>query len=202
MDIATDIWEQFEAEIKNKIQERIKEEQSNKNQDLQKDLIKVRSKLKILADSLNTMIFDIHSILDNYDLGGEKLESKLKLYDPVCNANSIERQKYRNELLKGLRELLSNDEIEQVLKLRSNHAIRIYELLRRYKDGFAVGFQEIRKILSLKEESYRSFSAFRSHILESAKNEINNKTSLTFKFKVNYPEADSGDEEEIEFWTV
>lgn len=202
MEIVADVWKQFEDEIKNKIREKLNEEQSSKNQDLQKDLIKVRSKLKILADSLNTMIFDIHSILDEYDLGEEKEEPKLKLYDPVNNSNPNEKNKYRQDLLNGLSEILSQEEMKDVIKLSNNHTLRIYELLTRYKDGFTVGFDQMKRILSLGKDSYRSFPIFRTNILEQAQREISRNTSIKFEFKITYPEAGEEEEETIDFWTV
>lgn len=99
-----------------------------------------------------------------------------------------------------LLELISKDEnnkikipytkyrLENILKLKGSHSIRLYELLAQYsgmkekvkKRVFEV--EELKTILGLNNQ-YKSFTDFEKKVLEKGKQEINDKTNIFMNFE-------------------
>ncbi|MGO1581559.1 replication initiation protein [Senegalia sp. (in: firmicutes)] len=87
------------------------------------------------------------------------------------------------ELLQ-LKELFTQYQLKNVLKLSGSHSIRIYELLKQYekirKREFEVN--KIKTLLGLSEE-YSRFYDFERYVLKPAKEEINEKTDIWIDYK-------------------
>lgn len=76
-------------------------------------------------------------------------------------------------------------QLGNVLQLNSTYAIRIYELLRQY---LAVGertltVEDLRQKLSIEPNKYKQYGHFKSRIINSAQEEINEKTDILFSFE-------------------
>jgi len=75
--------------------------------------------------------------------------------------------------------------LKQILQLRSKYAIRLYELLKRYKDtGFRTDYlPELRKKIGVEDNEYTRFFDFEKRVLKPAIKEINEKTDLQVSYK-------------------
>lgn len=75
--------------------------------------------------------------------------------------------------------------LENILYLKSSHAIKIYQLLCQYKKigERIIAVDEFKKILGISElKSYKLYSNLKLRVLEVAKREINQKTDLSFSY--------------------
>lgn len=75
-------------------------------------------------------------------------------------------------------------QIENILKLKSNYSIRIYELLKQYeKIGVRdINIKELREYLGIAECEYKRFYDFEKRTLKVAKKEINNYTDIDIDY--------------------
>lgn len=86
-----------------------------------------------------------------------------------------------------LKEKFTSFRLENVLYLRSSHAIKLYQILTQYKQ---IGEREItvddlRSILGISDEkAYKQFGHIKRNILEISKREINEKTDLIMSYSV------------------
>ncbi len=89
-----------------------------------------------------------------------------------------------------LKERFTKIPLKQILQLRSKYAIRLYELLKRYKDtGFRTDYiPELREKLGVEKGEYERFFDFERRVLKPAIKEINEKTDL----KVSYTKKKTG----------
>jgi len=84
-----------------------------------------------------------------------------------------------------LKNKFTSFKLENILYLKSSHAIKLYQLLAQYK---AIGTREIqisdlRSILGIENSStYQLYGNIKSKILEISKREINTKTDLTISY--------------------
>ena len=87
--------------------------------------------------------------------------------------------------LLALKEKFTDIPLKIVLRLRSKYAIRLYELLRRYKDtGFRIdSVTELREKLGVEKGEYPRFYDFERRVLLSAVKEINKETDLLVSYK-------------------
>ncbi len=94
-----------------------------------------------------------------------------------------------------LKERFTTFKLNNVVQLKSSYSIRIYELLKKNEKIGTVTYQinELRKMLSIQENEYRFYANFRKKVIESAQQELLNKTDIQFIFtpikevrKVNY----------------
>lgn len=85
-----------------------------------------------------------------------------------------------------LKERFTTYKLTQITRLSSIYAIRIYEILKKHeKIGSRKLFiDELRKILSIKDNQYKKFNDFSKRILDIAKKEINAKTDLEIDYKL------------------
>jgi plasmid replication initiation protein len=75
--------------------------------------------------------------------------------------------------------------LENVLYLKSCHAIKLYQLLAQYKNFGVreIQISDLRSILGIETLStYKLYGNIKSKILEISKREINNKTDLTISY--------------------
>lgn len=71
-----------------------------------------------------------------------------------------------------------------IIRLKRTYSIRLYELLKQYekigKRRFTI--EELRKLLMIDENEYKSFKNFKVRVILSAQEEINEKTDIRFEF--------------------
>lgn len=84
-----------------------------------------------------------------------------------------------------LKERFTNYHLKNVIQLRSQFSIRIYELLKQYeKIGqrlFSV--DDLRLTLGVEEGQYRQYSDFKKKIILVAQKELSEKTDISFTFE-------------------
>ncbi len=87
--------------------------------------------------------------------------------------------------LLALKEKFTDIPLKIILRLRSKYAIRLYELLRRYKDtGFRIdSVTELREKLGVEKGEYPRFEAFERKVLKTAVKEINRETDLLVSYQ-------------------
>ncbi len=83
--------------------------------------------------------------------------------------------------------------LENILYLRSSHAIKLYQLLAQYKNKPGgereITVENLRSMLGINDEkAYKQFGHIKRSILEISKREINEKTDLT----ISYSEIKTG----------
>ncbi len=83
-----------------------------------------------------------------------------------------------------LRERFTAVPLEQVSQLRSIYSIRIYQLLKQYSGigGFKVEVLEFREMLAI-EKKYSKFHELRRCVLDVAKEELDEKSDISFKLE-------------------
>ena len=88
-------------------------------------------------------------------------------------------------LLLHLKQHFTRYMLEQVLKLKSGYAIRLFELLSQFADlGYrTINVDDFRSALML-EDKYARFSNLKRRIIDPNIEDINEKTELTAKYNV------------------
>ncbi|MBC8147376.1 MAG: replication initiation protein [Bacteroidetes bacterium] len=84
-----------------------------------------------------------------------------------------------------LKEKFTAFRLENILYLRSSHAIKLYQILAQYKQvgERTITIDKLRAMLGIyKEKSYALFGHIKSKILDISKREINSKTDLTISY--------------------
>ncbi len=91
--------------------------------------------------------------------------------------------KLKPYLLK-LKECFVSYRLKNVVQLKSFYSIRFYELLKQYEGVGHRTFEieEIRRILSIKPHEYSLYKNFRIRVLEPAKQEVSEKTDISFTY--------------------
>lgn len=88
-------------------------------------------------------------------------------------------------LLLHLKSHFTMYELGNVIRLKHVYSIRIYELLKQYEKigrrRFTV--EELREMLMLEDNEYSQFRDFRRWVLTPAKNEISEKTDISFTWE-------------------
>lgn len=88
-------------------------------------------------------------------------------------------------LIVGLSENFTKYEIEQIARLTSRYALRLYELLARWRSNgkFMVSLDELRSKFGLLNDEYPRMDNFKRWVLDMAVNEINGHTDLTVHYE-------------------
>ena len=89
-------------------------------------------------------------------------------------------------LITRLEEQFTSYEIEQVASLDSGYAIRLYELLikwRTSKKTPVFELQDFRRKLGVEDDQYKTMSNFKSRVLEPSIKQINEHTDITAKYE-------------------
>jgi plasmid replication initiation protein len=91
----------------------------------------------------------------------------------------------RPYLLELTREFTRYD-LMNVMRLSSNHTIRLYELLkeRLFRGEWLVQYPELKELLGIRPEQYPSMGNFKQRILEPAQKEIHEVTDVYFHYKL------------------
>ena len=83
-----------------------------------------------------------------------------------------------------LQERFTTYKLGNVVKLRSRHSVRLYELLKQYeplgKRSFELG--ELRRVLGLGDGEYQAWKDLRVRVLAPAQRELPKKTDLGFSY--------------------
>ena len=76
--------------------------------------------------------------------------------------------------------------LQEVLSLKSGFSMRLYQLLAQYQYRQEVEFslEKLRFCLNVDDGKLQRFFDFKKRVLEPAKNEINEKSSLRFEYKL------------------
>ncbi|MFZ4773735.1 MAG: replication initiation protein [Terrimicrobiaceae bacterium] len=87
--------------------------------------------------------------------------------------------------LLGLKSRFTKYQLKNVIRLKSQYAIRIYELLKQYETiGYRTfEYAELREILGIAHEQYSLFADFRRYVLLVAQTEIKKRTDIFFIFE-------------------
>lgn len=83
-----------------------------------------------------------------------------------------------------LKENFTPLELKYILKLNSSYSIRFYELMRSlsFRHNVLIDLKDLKSMLGIKGQ-YKEYSNFKLRILNSAKDEINKKTDITFEYE-------------------
>ena len=75
--------------------------------------------------------------------------------------------------------------LQEVLKFKSGFAMRLYQLLAQYqyKNGMEYSIENLRFCLNVEEGKLRRYNDFKRFVLEPARKEINQKSSLKFHYE-------------------
>lgn len=76
-------------------------------------------------------------------------------------------------------------EFDEVMGLKSIHAVRIFEILKQYEEigKRTINLQELRDFCGIKSTQYKKFNDLKKAVLEIAKREINQKTSISIEYQ-------------------
>ena len=79
--------------------------------------------------------------------------------------------------------------LHEIVDLKSLYAIRLYELMQQFKNGFVIyTIQQWREIFGIVDNQYLLYANFKDKVLNQAMNEINRKTG----YNVNMTEEKDG----------
>ena len=83
-----------------------------------------------------------------------------------------------------LQERFTSYRLSNVVKLRSRHSVRLYELLKQYESLGKRSFDivELRRVLGLSEGEYQAWKDLRVRVLDPAQRELPKKTDLGFSY--------------------
>ena len=92
--------------------------------------------------------------------------------------------------LLNLKEKYSKHFLDTTIQFRSKYSIRIYQILKanEYKvkyyrlESLDFDLVDLKEMLGLKKNQYKSFKDFRVNVLEIAQNEINEKSDIKFTY--------------------
>lgn len=76
-------------------------------------------------------------------------------------------------------------QLKNVLKLDSNNAIRLYELLKQYEPIGSRKFEivELKELLGIKPTAYAKYYDFKRYVILKAQQELKEKTDIKFEFE-------------------
>ncbi|WP_168397995.1 RepB family plasmid replication initiator protein, partial [Acinetobacter indicus] len=89
-------------------------------------------------------------------------------------------------LITRLEEHFTSYELEQVAKLTSGYAIRLYELLIAWRSTGktpVISYEDLRKKLGVLDHEYKVKADFKKRVLDSSLKQINEHTDITVKYE-------------------
>ncbi|GEK59446.1 hypothetical protein CHL76_11935 [Marinococcus halophilus] len=92
-------------------------------------------------------------------------------------------QKMKPYLLE-LKQRFTPFKLRNVLRLRSEYSMRMYELLKKdeFRHQVSYSIPELRQLLNIEEGKYEPYANFKNRILKKAQEELENYTDLTFSY--------------------
>jgi len=87
--------------------------------------------------------------------------------------------------LLNLKQCFTSYKFQEIAQLKSQFAIRIYELLKQYQnfDTRVFSIENLKTILEIEPHQYNPYFNFKKKVILKAQKELQNKTSLTFDFE-------------------
>lgn len=84
-----------------------------------------------------------------------------------------------------LKEHFTKYQLKNIIGLKSSYAIRIYEILKshQYKGEVYFKLEDLKAVLGIPKSKYSKYTNFRIKILEKSKEELNEKSDITFNFE-------------------
>lgn len=180
---------------------------------------------KMRAEKESSVVFDakeIKSLINSKDRSYKKFEKIIHgLQDrtiylksnegykrvkpfPTLDFNNKEKtvevdiNKHMIPFFKELKEQFTQYSLKEFLTLKSKHSKRLYQLLKQYEKIGSRTFdiEHLKELLECNTESYQRMYNFEKRVLETTKNDINEKTTIT----IDYTKIKSGREvSKIEF---
>lgn len=76
-------------------------------------------------------------------------------------------------------------QIENILRLKSSYAVRVYELLKQYESigKREIDIKDLREYLGIDKKEYTRFDNFEARVLVPAQEEINNHTDINISYE-------------------
>ncbi|MDP2947612.1 MAG: replication initiation protein, partial [Nanoarchaeota archaeon] len=146
--------------------------------------------IKAVAEKLIDRKVEIQSIT-------EKGKRGFHLTRYIWSANHVEGEGYFKILIDPklkpyfleLKEQFTQYQLKYVMKMKSVHALRIYELLKQYENTVThkreFEIEELKKVLGI-EDRYSAIKDFEKYVLLVAKKEINELTDIEIDYKKIY----------------
>ena len=87
-------------------------------------------------------------------------------------------------LIVGLNKKFTSYELQQIVNLQSRYAVRLYELLIRWRDTkiLKISLEELRFCLGIKKTEYILMSNFKNRVLDLAVRQVNKFTDITTNY--------------------
>lgn len=88
-------------------------------------------------------------------------------------------------MISRLQEQFTRYHLSQVSDFKSNHSIRLYEILVKFiniGNSSKYAIQELRSLLGIEDNEYKSISYLKRDVIDKAVKEINDKTDITVKY--------------------
>jgi len=142
-----------------------------------------------VADEITTgLMMKIVAIKDPYSLTFDKFHvlDRAKYSEGVL---MLKINKDMNDIFLQLRATknFTHYELAEFVTLTSTHAQRIYELMKQYQHSKnrerTIELTELREMLGLDEKKYKLFSDFRKKVLDIAKKQIEEHTTLRYEWQ-------------------
>lgn len=88
-------------------------------------------------------------------------------------------------LIVGLNKKFTSYELQQIVNLKSRYAIRLYELLIRWRDTrkLIITLEELRFCLGIQKNEYKLMSNFKTRVLDLAVQQINQHTDIEVSYE-------------------
>ncbi|MBF0275824.1 MAG: replication initiation protein [Nitrospinae bacterium] len=105
-------------------------------------------------------------------------------YSPEENQITIEFPQLLKPYLLQLKEHFTTYKMKNIIYLKSNYVIRIYEILKQYEKigKRIITLKDLRNILGVEEDEYKLFGHFNERILKFAQKQICERTDICFKY--------------------
>ncbi len=154
--------------------------------------------IKTIAEILKVKRKDLHKSIENITFNilkkpfkyvNDKNERVQLNWFSICKyKEGIVKFRFDPEiksLLLDLKENFTSYYLGYAVKLKSRHAIRMYELLRQVKSIVNVIFEleELRYLLGIEKEEYPDYYMFKKRIILASQKELKEKTDISFDFK-------------------
>lgn len=106
-------------------------------------------------------------------------------YIPKEAVIEIEFSQKLKPLLLQLKEQFTTYYLSNIMQLKSNYSIRIFELLKQYQNlkTRVIELTELKKMLGIRDGEYELYGHFKSRVLLNAQKELKEKTDIKFSFK-------------------
>lgn len=137
-----------------------------------------------VSDSLSERYAKIHTAAGGLKKRPFMAESE---WDPEAGVFAFQLNNKLKDQVLQLKSNFTPCALQCLLKLRSFHAWRLFQILKSYsyRKSVTIELLELRKMLGLEdgENRYKSYGVFKHHVLEKSRIEIETKTALRFSYE-------------------